>query len=624
MTATSIAFFDIWQPGYGGASVKVLQAGTTNLANIYTDEALTQAAANPQVLVDDGNGNGKFAQPVYVGVPFELEINSIDTTGVVRPPLTTLNGEDASGAVAVRTGQTHQNAIGDILARSVHVQDFGVFSTAAGAADNTATLNAAIGAAASTGGFVHLPGGNFTINAMSIPARVVLRGRGRDVTTLQSQIGDKVVTVSGDAGGLEGLTLDGVNLTANSVGLFSKANDEIHLRDVLIKRFVTGLHTKGGRRSGWKDFYIENCVYGARLHGDADAGGGGDGDEFRNLTWAGGRVSTCTSIGVEFSWEDKLCISNTIRSVGFEDNTGTAIVVNGARFTRLEDCWARNNTGLFIIRDDSNTSNAARRENTVTGLNVIGGEYEDGTINIVDTAQGVVFEGVSFKDVDFTIGTPCNNNVLFLDCVEDADVTIAGQGTKIVRDQKANRGRSSGLTTDNTATKAWGMALEPGQIIILEAQVLGRARDAAERRACMRRCFAYRPAATLAYDTQTANFTAGTIVTGQSSGAKARIQADSDSGTTGTLSLIDVSGVFVDNEVIQDTAGGSALANGALSFSNAALDGNGSNVELDGSTNMANFGTVAFVANGPEIELQVTGASSRSVEWDVNVRVMSN
>lgn len=625
MAAVPIFFFDTWQLGYGGATVKVYAAGTTTLLSLYSDEALSVAASNPQTLIDDGDGNGKFATPLYTNQAYELEVNSTDSTAVIRPPLTTLVAEDASLATVKRTGQVTTTTLAAVMARIVHVQDFGAFTTAGAAADNTTTLNAAIGAAAGgNGGRVILPPGTFVINAITLSAGVILQGQGRGVTTLQCQVGDKVVTINGDRAGLERLTLDGVNLTASSTGLFSKANDEILLTDVDIKRFVTGLHLKGGRRSNWKDLYITNCTTGAKLHGDNDAGGGANGDELRNITWAGGRVTTCTSIGVELSWEDKLCISNTLRNVGFEDNTGTAIRVNGARFTRFEQCWAKNNTTLLAVLDDSNTSNAARLENTVTGLNFVGGEYEDGAASIQDTAQGVIFEGLSLKDIDFTIGTPCNNNVLLVDCVEDGDVTIAGQGTKLVRQYQTNNGRSSGITTDNTATKAWGLALEPGQCAILEAQVVGRARNAAERRAAMARAFAYRPGSSLAYDAQTANFTAGTIVTGQSSGATARIQADSDSGTTGTLTLIDISGAFVDNETITDTSGGSAIVNGTLTGSGAALDGSGSNVELAGGTDMNSFGTTAFVANGNEIEFRVTGASSRTVEWDVNVRVMSN
>lgn len=72
------------------------------------------------------------------------------------------------------------------------------------------------------------------------------------------------------------------------------------------------------------------------------------------------------------------------------------------------------------------------------------------------------------------------------------------------------------------------------------------------------------PSHVLNYDAQSANFTVGSILTGGTSGAKALVVADSDSGTSGTLKLILISGTFQDNETITDAAGGSATSNGTL------------------------------------------------------------
>lgn len=72
---------------------------------------------------------------------------------------------------------------------------------------------------------------------------------------------------------------------------------------------------------------------------------------------------------------------------------------------------------------------------------------------------------------------------------------------------------------------------------------------------------------TLNYDNQSADFTAGKKITGGTSGATAVIVSDSDGGTTGTLTLRDVVGVFADNEEITDDNGtpGTADVNGTLS-----------------------------------------------------------
>lgn len=68
------------------------------------------------------------------------------------------------------------------------------------------------------------------------------------------------------------------------------------------------------------------------------------------------------------------------------------------------------------------------------------------------------------------------------------------------------------------------------------------------------------------YDNQTANFTVGAEVRGTNSGATGRILADSDSGTTGTLTLESVKGQFFDNEAITDdnSTPGAAVVNGAV------------------------------------------------------------
>lgn len=85
---------------------------------------------------------------------------------------------------------------------------------------------------------------------------------------------------------------------------------------------------------------------------------------------------------------------------------------------------------------------------------------------------------------------------------------------------------------------------------------------------------------TLAYDTQTHNFTAGLVVTGATSGASGVILQDVDAGATGTLTLGNVqlgpTGLsFVDNEIIADTAGtpGSATANGTLTWTYTSVSG---------------------------------------------------
>ena len=94
----------------------------------------------------------------------------------------------------------------------------------------------------------------------------------------------------------------------------------------------------------------------------------------------------------------------------------------------------------------------------------------------------------------------------------------------------------------------------------------------------------------LYYDGQTANFHLGQILIGQQSGARARIVADVDNGTYGTLYLYDPWGAFKDGEPIKDNdpvSPGAAGADGTL-FSPAATSyrfaANPDDVSWDGAT----------------------------------------
>jgi hypothetical protein len=74
----------------------------------------------------------------------------------------------------------------------------------------------------------------------------------------------------------------------------------------------------------------------------------------------------------------------------------------------------------------------------------------------------------------------------------------------------------------------------------------------------------------LDFDAQTANFTNGLVITGGTSGATATIISQTDVGATGTLVLDNITGTFVDNEIITDSSTGSATVNGTMSWTNTA------------------------------------------------------
>lgn len=72
--------------------------------------------------------------------------------------------------------------------------------------------------------------------------------------------------------------------------------------------------------------------------------------------------------------------------------------------------------------------------------------------------------------------------------------------------------------------------------------------------------------AKIAYDAETAPFTAGKTLTGGTSGFTAEILAVTDNGATGILYLGNISGRPENNETITDSGTGSATSNGLLAF----------------------------------------------------------
>jgi len=620
--------FDVWMAGYAGASVAIFIAGTQTLANVFFDEALTDPAANPQTLSSMSSGGvsfGKFAEPIYIGVPYQMTINSTDETGIIRPPLTTMEAADASKSTVQVAGGTEERELEDILAETIDVLDQGVFlpvtNPNASSATNAATLASAIGIAATLGGgHVIVPAGNYTYTSVSVPAGVVVKGQGRDVTTLQSVFAGKVATISGERAGFEDLTLDGVSLQAGSIGVYAKATNEIIMRNVLVKRFETGAHFRGGKRFDFENFYIDNCVTGMKGHGDDDASGGNDGDDFMYNRWNGGRVTNCTTRGVHLAYVDRKCWHNGINDVGFENNTGTALKVEGARWTDLDGSWFAGNGKDLEMGDEASV--VADESNQVIGFHMKGGVISS-DMSFTGRCQDVLFERVELADGTYTF-TTLDNNILALDCTESLLVALAGaDSTKFTRARSVlgDAPATSGVTTGNVATEGWAYELSPGERVSIEAVIVANGRNVNEYAMYHIGRPAHRPPSTLNYDGQTANFTTGQLLTGTTSGATARIAADADAGLTGTLSLRDIVGEFLDDEVITDGATGVAIANGVLAHQNAALLGATTSIQAAVESDAAfacDFGVTAG-----KVIINVTGVAAKTMEWTVSARVTS-
>jgi hypothetical protein len=610
--------FDTWRPYYGGKTVHVYQPGTTTPVSLFLDEALSVAADNPQILDSlevGGISYGKFLAPVYTGVPYYLVIDGAET-GVERPGITDIIGEDASKSVVKAT---HAGAVNreleDWLSDAVWVEAFGDLD--ASSSNNTALINAAIAAAAAMGkSFVEMPAGTIPYNPFSISEGVVLRGRGLG-TILQCQAAQATVTIAGPDAGLTDLVLDGVNLTGGSIGLYAKAKDDVVLQRVTVKRFEKGIYCQGGNLCDWQDVNVDNCVDGAKLVGDSDAGGGADGEPFRFNSWRGGKVSNCTGTGVQLLYQDRKIWNNALHNLLFNSNTGTALQVKGARWTTCFDCnWSGNAVNL----DVSDGADATMRdENGVVGLSFEGGSMDGGDLDLAGVGRDIVFRRFAFYNVEITLAQ--DSNVVAQDCFEDELTRIAGAGNKWLRSSTIDGtvGASFGLATSATYVTTWQQTLEPGQRCLLVAKVVCNGRNVNEYGIYHIARAAHRPGSTLAYINQTANFTVGDIITGGTTGATARIVADSDLGATGTLTLKDIDGEFVSGEVITGSLGGSADVSGTLSHQSAALLGSITNLIAVQETDV-DF-DARFVVNAGAVGVEVRADASKTLEITTEVAI---
>jgi hypothetical protein len=622
---TNIGIFDTWRPGYGGASVLVVRAGTTEHAPLYSDPGLTVPIPNPQVLLsytgEDGIAYGKWRQAVYTYVPYFLTIDETAPTGVHRPPLYELVGQDASDMIATSDRGSRARTIKEIIDQLIFAEDFGTISDANGAEANTDTLEAAVGAAsAQSGGEVILPAGSIVFTEINLPQGVVLRGQGRGVTTLRSTFGATAVTVSGDGAGLRNLTLDGVNNATGSIGLYGVGLASTVFDDVLVRRFDKGVVYRGLTAANWRDLTVSECIEGVDLRGDTDPTDSGNGGVIRGVRWEGGGVNLCTSAGLKVTFFDALTESITLAGVNIADNIGNGILLNGVRNFRMEGP-SRVKAGELVtalrIQDDANLSQ--RDSNTTDHVTFDGVIFDGGALRFNGTCASVSFARCDFRGISFDCSVP-DEPIILRDSVEDADTTVTGDTTKLMRAFVTDDLTVVGNTSDAVPTAAWSHTLEPGQIGFYQAEIVAQQQDGIKGAILWVAAGASRPGATLLFNLQTSNFTAGATLSGGTSGATARIMAVVQSAGSGTLTLGDISGTFISGEVLTDDDGGDARADGTISTSNAALDGGGNtDIRATAAINSSAY-DAAFDVSGSKVRLMVTGANSEAVQWTCRIR----
>jgi hypothetical protein len=612
-----VAEFDLWRPGYEGATVEVLIAGTNALAALFGDPALTVPLPNPQILASrqetDGTTYGRFAQKVYVGTGYSLRVNTSDQTAVTSLPLITLAGQNAGAAVATATRGSRSRSIASHLDAEVYVDNFGQLGSSPTA--NKAVLDAAIGAAAAQGGgMVRLPVGNWTFTQISLPQDVVLVGQGRGATTLRSEQAAAVVSIGGDGAGLQNLTLDGVNLNAGSIGVLGIGRDRIFIDNVIIKRFAQGILLRGGDTARFRDLYVQNCTKGADLRGDRDALFTNTGGPLRDLFWDGGAMEACVTEGLRLSFEDDPVLRSTIRGVRFDTNVGPAVALNGCRTTTFEACrWVANAANLAVT-DDNDLSRVA--DNTIQQLQVRNSSFSGGTLAFNGLCEDIRFEGCDFADVDWVLSVP-TLPIMLVDCTEDSLSTATGALGRLMRSSIFKVGEFPGVTTDANWTTAYSVELEPGDVVRGRFRIIGRQRNGVNLATYELTVTFTRPGSTLTYSGASATPVVGTVVTGSTSGAAARVVAVSGA-TTGTLTLRSIDGAFINAEALTFSDAKTATATSTLTPAPAAIA-----VQALDHTNEidADWNAQAAVTGNSGL-VQVRGDADQVVEWLVEASIV--
>lgn len=598
--------FDRWIEGYDGVTVSIFVGDTATLADCFYDEGLSVPAPNPielSSLTLDDLSFGKFPQPIYVGSSYHWEADNGTQGGVQRLPILTAQGLNISTSIILPQGATVTHTAAELAGRLIFAEDFGDFSTVG--ADNTTIITAAIGAAAGQGGgTVLFPAERIVFTDFSIPDGVFLKGAGKASTVFESAESQAVVTLTGNDCGFIDCTLDGVNLAADSVGIEIRNRKRITFRNFKVMRFETGIDAKGATECDWQDFDISNCGTNLKAHGDTTDSGG----VFEHNSWVGGRCELSSVAGLDLSFEDAEVSFNSFSGVVFDSNA-KAIRANGARFTTIDEATFTNNEILVDLLDDTATTG----NNKVLGFRIKNSILDTGAVNLRDTCGDVSFENCDVKGITFTL-TTVSNAVRLVNCVEDSAVAINDDGTKLIREFLNLQGSTKGVTTGSAATKALSVKLQPGEMICGRVMATGKQRDGIDTAGYVFSVIAQKAPDTLAYDAQSVNFSVGKVLTGGTSGATGRIIADSDGGTTGTLTLHTINGVFVDNELITDTNGGSATANGALVAGSVTIRDQDvqSLYESDSSWDCAAAGSV------DEVEIRVTGATNKIIDWTVH------
>lgn len=441
-------------------------AATSNLLVVQNLDLTNNGGFYPKAINDALDRVVIFIQQLNARVGLgALNVGAAATIASILSTLTTLAGSTGSsliGFIQAGVGAVLRTVQDKLREKSVSAFDF---MTAAQIADVqagvfNASVIGAIDAAISASGHVVLPAGNYKIQRAikCSRARQILRGSGRDLTSITAQTGFVGETMGGstgsaliwyqapglwtDANWVEGGSISDLTLNCAGVGVegvrINRVTTGQEFKNLRIVDATIGIYgTKWGWTTKFDNVYVTQATATAiRLNN------GYNGCTFTNCFLYGGNITTPVLLDLATSSYGNTFVGGAIEggTVGVRLNDAQ-IAINGVDFEACAQKFIEV-IGSYSIPPTGGVLNFACPPSTVTGCSFVGVPSVAGI-----TAQGgsVVVEGNYFINNGALPGA----GIYVLNGIAGGDVTLAGFENVCISEK------------DNT-TRGWGFQFWTG------------------------------------------------------------------------------------------------------------------------------------------------------------------